>query len=217
MADDPLFQRFGKAFPPNTTLFLEGEKGTTMFILQTGKVKITKNIAGEDKLLATVPAGEFLGEMAILLNEPRSATATVLEETKALVIDSNTFEAMIKSNTEIAYRIIKKLAQRVRDANAQIEALSIKDHNQKVVYTILRIAKAQGTPTISGGFKIPVQMHDLQAQTGLEADKLAEIMGKLTKANLVKVLPDGMDVAPAEKMNKFLEFLAMREQFGDFA
>jgi CRP-like cAMP-binding protein len=188
-----------------------------MFILQTGKVKITKNIAGEDKLLATVPAGEFLGEMAILLNEPRSASATVLEETKALVIDSNTFEAMIKSNTEIAYRIIKKLAQRVRDANAQIEALSIKDHNQKVVYTLLRIAKGQGQPTATGGTKIPTQKHDLLAQTGLDEPKLDEIMGKLIKANLLKVLADGMEVAPAEKLNKFLEFLAMREQFGDFA
>jgi CRP-like cAMP-binding protein len=216
VADDPLFQRFGKAFPAGDVLFREGEKGTTMFILQTGKVKITKVIAGEDKLLATVPAGEFLGEMAILLNEPRSASATVLEETKALVIDSNTFEAMIKSNTEIAYRIIKKLAQRVRDANSQIEALSIKDHNQKVVYTLLRIVKAQGQPTAAGS-KIPTQKHDLLAQTGLEEAKLDEILAKLTKANLLKVLPDGMEVAAAEKLNKFLEFLAMREQFGDFA
>lgn len=216
MAEDPLFQRFGKAFPPGTVLFNEGEKGATMFILQTGKVKITKNIAGEDKLLATVPAGEFLGEMAILLNEPRSASATVLEETKALVIDSNTFEAMIKSNTEIAYRIIKKLAQRVRDANAQIEALSIKDHNQKVVYTLLRIVKAQGQPTASGA-KIPTSKTDLLAQTGLDEPKLDEILAKLTKANLLKILPDGMEVAAAEKLNKFLEFLAMREQFGDFA
>ncbi len=217
MAEDPLFQRFGKAFPANTVLFKEGEQGTTMFILQTGKVKITKQIAGEDKLLATVPAGEFLGEMAILLNEPRSASATVVEETKALVIDSNTFEAMIKSNTEIAYRIIKKLAQRVRDANSQIEALSIKDHNQKVVYTLLRIAKASGTPADNGGTKIGSNKQDLQAQTGLDEEKLNEILGKLTKANLVKILPDGMEIAPAEKLNKFLEFLAMREQFGDFA
>lgn len=217
MAEDPLFQRFGKAFPAGSVLFNEGDKGNTMYILQTGKVKISKRIGGEEKTLAVVPAGEFLGEMAILLNEPRSATATVLEEVKALVIDSNTFEAMIKSNTEIAYRIIKKLAQRVRDANQQIEALSIKDNNQKVVYTLLRAVKAAGQLTPSGTTKIPTQKVELIAQTGLDEAKLEEILAKLVKANLLKILPDGMEVASAEKLNKFLEFLAMREQFGDFA
>ncbi len=217
MADDPLFQRFGKAFPAGTVLFTEGEQGKTMFVLQTGKVKITKVLGGEEKTLAVIPAGEFLGEMAILLNEPRSASATVLEEVKALVIDSNTFEAMIKSNTEIAYRIIKKLAQRVRDANQQIESLSIKDANQKVVYTIMRAVKNQGQQLPTGNFKIPTVRDELIAQTGLDQAKLDEILGKLQKANLLKIDSTGMEVAPAEKLNKFLEFLAMREQFGDFA
>jgi CRP/FNR family transcriptional regulator, cyclic AMP receptor protein len=217
VSEDPLFQRFGKVFPANTVLFKEGEAGNTMFVLQTGKVKITKQFGAEEKTLAVIPAGEFLGEMAILLNEPRSASAIVMEEVKALVIDANTFDAMIKGNTEIAHRIIKKLAQRVRDANQQIESLSIKDLNQKVVYTIMRIVKTQGTATPTGTYKIPVGREELMVQTGLDGAKLDEIMAKLLKANLVKMLADGMEVAPAEKLNKFLEFLAMREQFADFA
>ncbi len=217
MADDPLFQRFGKTFPAGTVLFREGEQGLTMFVLQTGKVKISKRIGGEEKTLAVIPAGEFLGEMAVLLGDNRSATATVLEDVKALVIDSNTFEAMIKSNTEIAYRIIKKLAERVRATNEQLEALSIKDHNQKVVYVLLRAVKATGQASETGMTRIGLQKTDLVAQTGLDESKLDEILGKLVKAGLVKVAADGMDVAPAEKLNKFLEFLAMREQFADFA
>ena len=62
MADDPLFQRFGKAFPPGTVLFQEGEKGNTMFILQTGEVKITKH----DRLLNVLREGACFGEMAYI-------------------------------------------------------------------------------------------------------------------------------------------------------
>ena len=58
--------------------------------------------------------GEFFGEMAILNNEPRTASAIVEEDSQLLVIDPKTFEAMIKGNSEIALRMIKKLSQRLK-------------------------------------------------------------------------------------------------------
>ena len=78
MADgDQLFARFGKVCAAGTVLFREGETGTTMYVLQAGRVRITKSIKGEDKMLAILGPGEFFGEMAILNDKPRTATATV--------------------------------------------------------------------------------------------------------------------------------------------
>ncbi len=123
MADDQLFQRFGKEFPQGTVLFREGEPGKEMYVVQHGRVTISKQVGDVEKILASLGPGEFLGEMSILNNKPRSATATCAEPAKLLVIDAKTFEAMIRSNAEIAIRMIKKLSDRLAEANEQIENL----------------------------------------------------------------------------------------------
>jgi hypothetical protein len=71
-AEDTLFQRFGKEFPKGTVLFHEGETGKEMFVLQAGKVVITKTVRDTVKTLATLGPGEFFGEMALISNRPRT-------------------------------------------------------------------------------------------------------------------------------------------------
>ena len=63
-------------------------------VIQTGAVRIAKRMAGEEKVLAVLGPGEFLGEMAILNGKPRTATATVVEPTRCLLIDARTLETM---------------------------------------------------------------------------------------------------------------------------
>lgn len=212
--DDQLFERFGKEYPAGYELVKEGEAGDDMFIIQTGKIRISKEVNGEDKILATIPAGEFFGEMAILLNEPRTATATVEEDAKLLVIDANTFEAMVKSNVEIAFRMIKKLAQRLKDTNAQLETMSYKDANRKVVYTLVRLVD-RGAP-VDDGTLVQTSVGDLANMTSVEVPKVNEIMGKLAKGGLLMPHAEGYVIRDPKKLHKFLEFLAMKEQFGDF-
>src|SRR5215470_11455412 len=100
-AEETLFQRFGREFPKGHVLFREGEPGKEMFVLQSGKVAISKRVRDVEKVLATLGPGEFFGEMAIISNKPRNATATVAESAKVLVIDPKTFEGMIRGNSEI--------------------------------------------------------------------------------------------------------------------
>jgi len=102
-----LFERFGRNFPTGTVLFREGDPGEEMYVIQSGRVQLTRRVRGREAHLATLPTGEFFGEMAIVNNRPRSATATVLEESQLLVIDARTFEAMVRGNAEIALRFIK--------------------------------------------------------------------------------------------------------------
>src|SRR5207245_262684 len=110
---DPLFARFGREYRAGDVLFREGESGEGMFVIQSGAVRISKGVGGHDKVLAVLGPGEFLGEMAILNGKPRTATATVVEATRCLVIEAKTLESMVARNAEIAMRLIKKLAKRL--------------------------------------------------------------------------------------------------------
>jgi CRP/FNR family cyclic AMP-dependent transcriptional regulator len=173
MSEEALFQKLGKTFPPGTVLFKEGESGREMFVIQSGKVKISKVVRGEEQVLASLGPGEFFGEMAILNNKPRSATATVIEDCKMLVIDPKTYELMLKNNIEIAVRMIKKLAQRLQEADDQIESLLYKDANSRVVHTLTRAADASGKQT-DGGIKVAMSAEDIASRTGMEPNKGAQ-------------------------------------------
>src|SRR5256886_15479334 len=142
--EDALFQRFGKEFKRGDVLFREGDVGKEMYVIQAGKVNITKKVRDTEKILATLGAGEFFGEMAILNNKPRSAGATMAEGGKLLVIDPRTFESMIRGNVEIAVRLIKKLSDRLQEADEQIENLLFRDSSTPAVHYLWRAALKRG-------------------------------------------------------------------------
>jgi CRP/FNR family transcriptional regulator, cyclic AMP receptor protein len=186
-----------------------------MYVVQQGKVSISKRVGEVEKVLTTLGQGEFFGEMSILNNAPRSATATCAEDSKLLVIDPKTFEAMIRGNAEIALRMIKKLAGRLQEADNQIENLLFRDASSRVVH-FLAVAADRGVKTPAGQ-KIEIAPRDLPARVGVKAEQVDEVLMKLLKARIVSVHPDGLVVPDVAKLRHFLEFLQMKAQFGDIA
>lgn len=215
--EDALFQRFGRVFPAGTTIFEEGAEGREMFVLQEGKVRISKKVRDVEKVLADLSPGAFFGEMSILLNKPRSAKAVVLVDSKLLVIEPKTFEAMLKGNAEIAIRLIKILADRLQEADEQIENLLLRDDSSRVVHYLTRQADKKGKAVDGGGRFITGSKDQIASQTGTDPKHVNDVIEKLVKGNLLKVQPDGFVVAETEKLRKFLEYLALKEQFGEFS
>ena len=212
--EDQLFQRFGKEFPKGTVLFKEGDPGKEMYVVQSGKVNITKTVRDTEKILATLGAGEFFGEMSILNNKPRSAGAVMAEDGKLLVIDPRTFEAMIRGNVEIAVRLIKKLSDRLQDADEQIENLLLRDPNSRVVHHLLQLALKRGKDVPQGKL-VTVNLAELNARMGLLLEEVQEAVNRTAKARIIAVVPEGVVVPDTNKMQKYLEFLEMKERFGD--
>src|ERR1700748_918614 len=166
-----LFPRFWREVQRGEALFREGEPGKEMYVIQAGKVNITKTVRDTEKILATLGAGEFFGEMAILNNKPRSAGAVMAEDGKLLVIDPRTFEAMIRGNVEIAVRLIKKLSDRLQDADEQIENLLLRDPNRRVVYRLLQLSAKAGKDTPQGR-QVAVKLDDLHGRMGLSPEEV---------------------------------------------
>jgi len=210
MPEEPLSQRFSKEFPRGTVLFREGEPGRDMFVVQSGKVAITRGGGAREKVLAVLGQGEFLGEMSLLTNKPRSATATVAEDARLLVIDPRTFEAMIRGNAEIALRMIKKLADRLHEADDQIEVLLHPDVPSRVVHWLARQVERLGP----GPQRLAVGREELAGQVGVGPDQVEEVLATLERAKLVSRAQGGLTVAEPTKLRHFLEFLQLRGREG---
>lgn len=118
--DEQLFWKFGRDFPKGTLLFHEGDPGREMFIIQKGKVRVWKKVGAGEKVLAELGDGEFFGEMALLEGLNRSATVEVIEDSKILVIGPETFETLLRNNPEIAIKMLKKMAARLRSLDEHL-------------------------------------------------------------------------------------------------
>lgn len=213
-ADETLFKRFGKEFSKGTVLFREGEPGKEMFVLQSGKVAISKRVRELEKVLATLGPGEFFGEMAIISNRPRNATAVVEVDARLLVIDPKTFEGMIRGNAEIAVRMIKKLAERLSEADAQIENLLLADPSSRVIHQILQTCQSRGRP-MEEGIEIEFPTKDLPREIGVGEPAVRFMLDKLQRAGLIERSGDRLTIYDAARLQEFLQYLEMKWKFGD--
>ena len=215
MSDGSLLERFGRSYPAGTVLFREGDPGFDMFVIHSGRVQLSRRLRQQETVIATLPPGEFFGEMAIVNNRPRSATATVLDDAVLLVIDQRTFEAMIRGNAEIAVRLIRKLAGRLDQANAQVEVLLLRDVNHRLALYLRRLAET-GKVHEGAGLRIDLAVDELADRIGIDQTQLADALDKLARARLIHRNPDGKSLVISEvgRLDDFLEFLEMKERFG---
>lgn len=212
---DQLFARFGRTCEPGEVLFREGDAGDLMYVLQSGSVRITKAVKGEEKTLAILGPGEFFGEMAILNAKPRTATAVVEKQAKVLVLGGRTFEQMVVSNAEIAVRLIQKLARRLDSANELIEVLMHRDPKARVILGLSREAQFTGTRRDDGSVVVPMSPAELAEQVGLAEEEIDEVLKRLSRLRIVDVTDEGVVVTDVDRLEEFYEFLEMREKFGE--
>jgi CRP-like cAMP-binding protein len=115
------YEKFMVSHLMGDIIFSEGDIGTEMFILQSGTVELLKSIGGETRVLTTLEKGDFFGEMSVLEDVPRTASARAKTDVELVRINGATFDAMLKSNTEISVRMMRKLSRRLREVTAMLE------------------------------------------------------------------------------------------------
>jgi CRP-like cAMP-binding protein len=214
-ANDQLFQKYGKVFPPGSILFKEGDRTREIFILQSGKVRITRRVRDVEKILDVLDEpGEFFGELSFINNRARVATAAVILETRALVIEPAIFEKMLLANSEISFRFIKKLAARLDEADTQIENLMLKDNESRITHYLLYLLESSAHQKASAEPR-PINVEEMCGWLGLSKLNVLEVLDKLTAKGMVAHAGQSFTASSAEMLRRYLEFLDMKQRFGE--
>ncbi len=115
---------FERAFRKGSMLFLEGMQGEVFYVVKSGTVEILKKKDNEDILIATLGPGELVGEMSILDDEPRSATARIGEDAVLIVVTKKNFQDIMRETpggaNKILLAILKIVNQRLRETNRKL-------------------------------------------------------------------------------------------------
>lgn len=210
---DSLFAKYGKKAAAGEVLFHAGDTGQEMFVVRSGSVRVAVESRGIEKTLAVLGPGEFVGEMSILTDQPRSANAIVEEDAELLVVGVRVLEEMIVHNTEIALRLIRKLARRLEAADALIRVLLYRDPKERVIENLKRIARLHTMGDPSREVRIEADYAAFAEQVGLDQSDIEDVVGRLVSAGFIQL--DGSDwvISKVEDIDDFLGFLKMKEQF----
>jgi len=113
----PFLAKFVQAYDVNTILFEKGDPGGEMFYILSGSVAVKNNGA----TIRTLGAGDYFGEMAMLLNEPRTATIAIASPgTQLIAVSQNNFETLLRENPAIVRSILKDMALRLKATTQQL-------------------------------------------------------------------------------------------------
>jgi CRP/FNR family cyclic AMP-dependent transcriptional regulator len=110
----------GRVYSDGEVIFKEGDKGEGMYVVQSGKVRITRRTPSGEVVLNTIGSGDILGEMAIFDKLPRSATASAEGEARVLSVDKTKFFKLISKDPTTAFKIIESMSSRIRSLNDEL-------------------------------------------------------------------------------------------------
>jgi CRP-like cAMP-binding protein len=113
----------GKHYSDGDIIFREGENADQMYIIQSGKVEISKAAPSGDIALAMFKGGDIFGEMALFDRMPRSATAVARGDTFVLSIDKKKLFQSINSDPTLAFKVMNSMSSRIRHMNEGVMKL----------------------------------------------------------------------------------------------
>ena len=111
-------------FPANSVICHEGDPGDSLFIIVHGNVNVLKKTGSDQTVLAVRKDGEFVGEMAILESSLRSATLQADGEVRMLVLDGDSFKAILRDRPEVAISVLQHMSRRVRELNERVGTMA---------------------------------------------------------------------------------------------
>ena len=202
---DAVAARLGRDYQAGDVLFREGEAGDVMFVIQSGRVRVSKLVDGQRILLSELGVGDFTGEMAVVAGRRRVTTAVAVEPTRCLIIDGPTLETLVTGNAEIAIRIVKQLGVRLHLTLDLLEVIGHRDATARVVAALARYAERWGVPG-DGGVWVQGDLAAIAERAAVRAHELGEIALGLQRIKLVDLRADGILVPDVARLYEVIQF-----------
>jgi CRP/FNR family transcriptional regulator len=113
---------FERSFDAGETIIKQGEQGLGMYMIRSGRVEVVREGAGEEQRLNTLGPGEYFGEIALLTDQPRTATVRAVEPTECLVLTAWNFRSEVQQSADLATQLLKVVGERLARSDKALSA-----------------------------------------------------------------------------------------------
>ncbi|GIX41978.1 MAG: cAMP-binding protein [Leptospiraceae bacterium] len=181
-------QEINRFYAKGQIIFCENEPGDELYIIKKGSVKISKLISGKETILAVLKTGDIFGEMALLDNRPRSATAIAAEDCELAAINRQNFDKLVKEQPIMAERLITLLSERIWTAYRQLANLTIEEPIGRLLDMLLIQVEKEKVPISSKTtYNFGISGEDLLKMVGMDPLKHQEYLVELTKKKYIEL------------------------------
>jgi CRP-like cAMP-binding protein len=204
------FGRFTRTFQPGEMIFSEFEPGDAFYLIQSGRVELVKIIGDIERTLDVLQPSEMFGEMSILENSPRSATAIALDVVKVLEFNTQNFEILMMGNPQIALKLLRMFAKRIYDSKRRLMILKLDEPQAKIADVFLMLDETQSNidkSTEKREFKTAVD--DVARWAGMTISETRETLSHFVTQRRVEMYPDRIIV---KNINDFSRFVNSRRK-----
>jgi CRP/FNR family cyclic AMP-dependent transcriptional regulator len=193
-----------RRFKPGQVLFHEGDPGHALYLIQSGLVKVVRIAPdGQETILHVAGCGECLGEMALLDEEPRSATTEALGEVEALMLDREAFLALLERQPAAARAVMAELARRVRRLNEQVQDSTLLDVPGRIAKTLLGLAEQHGQVAPQGiRIPLPLSREEFAQLVGTARPTVSKELMRFREQGILSVDREGFTLHQPERLRK---------------
>lgn len=157
-----------RKYPKGTMIFSENQSGADMFIIQSGEVAISKVVEGNEVTLAILKKGDMFGEMALLENKPRSASAIAHENCTLMVVNRKNFDQMVATQPQLIARLTITFSERLWALHRQLTNSQIPDNSHRMVDMLaLQLEKARVDEVVSN-YQTNISIQELVTMCGIQ-------------------------------------------------
>ncbi|WP_022979440.1 Crp/Fnr family transcriptional regulator [Ideonella sp. B508-1] len=167
----------------------QGKKSNALFILLNGRARVlTSDERGREVILAVLEAGDYVGEMSLIDNQPHSASVRCEIQCDMLILGRPEFARCLPENSSLSYAIMRGLVTRLRSADRQIESLALLDVYGRVARALLDMAEEDNGDKVIRG---KVSRQDLAKIVGASREMVSRVMKDLTERGVIENLDTG--------------------------
>ena len=204
------FERFERTFQAGEIIFSEYEIGDKFYLIQSGRVQLLKLIGDNEKTLDILQPSEMFGEMAILDNSPRSATAIALDSVSVLEFNRQNFEILMMGNPQIALKLLKMFCKRIYDTKRRYLIITLDEPQAKIADVFLMLDES--LPLLDRTTEkrlFFVTMDDVANWAGMLINETRDVLSAFAAQRRIEIYSDRILV---KNINDFARYVGSRRR-----
>ena len=202
-----------RVYPKDTMIMSENQSGADMFIIQDGRVKISKIVDGTEVTLAILKKGDMFGEMALLENKPRSASAIAEEDCRLMTVNRQNFDQMVATQPQLVARLTTMLSERIFVMHRQLANSLLHEPVEKMLDMLaLQIEKAKISIQNKTSYQTDMTPQDIAAMCGLTQSEQNLYLHKFMSDPHVKLVQNKILVPDCLELVKQAAFYRKQHQ-----
>jgi CRP/FNR family transcriptional regulator, cyclic AMP receptor protein len=176
-----------RSFPKGVRVFHEGDDSDACYVVRSGDLRVTREHSdGRAIALATLGAGDFFGELAMLDGGSRSASVETLSDAELLALPALDMRRVISGNGEIAAKLIIALTRRLRETNERVARQSFQTVPSRVAGVLAQLIAEEASEE-RPGITVRMTQADLAQLAGTSRESVSRFLATLERAGVVAV------------------------------